>query len=199
MASRVRAAILVAMLLGGCGGDDSTTVVVPPPPPGPCTAIGTFACGAWDPCEPEGPDQEFEFHARVPAASAAIADSGGTVLHEYHVPIVRARIAVSAVEGLIAGGLVGSAIGNSPGAPFQFVGLIRIPTPLSSADRAFLISLQVVVLEEHDMDFIRARIPDASVPAIEAHSGVSGIEADTIICLTPPVPGRPATGPHASR
>jgi hypothetical protein len=129
----------------------------------------------------------------------AIADSGGTLLHEYHVAIVRARIAVSAVQGLIDDGLVGSAIGNSPGDPFQFEGLIRIPTPLSSADRAFLISLQVVVLEETDMDVVRARIPDASVPAIQAHATVSGVEADTVICLTPPVPVGRRRGTQGSR
>jgi hypothetical protein len=192
------ALVLLTAGLCGCGSEDETVPSAPLPPPGPCTAIASFACRAWDPCRPDGPEQEFEFAARTPGAVGAISDSGGTVLHVYHVPIVRARIAVSAVEGLISGGLVGSATGNSPGDPFQFEGVIRIPTPLSSADRAFLISVQVVVLEESDFDFVRARIPDASVPAIRNHASVTAVEADTVICITPPEPARRRTGPRRS-
>lgn len=68
------------------------------------------------------------------------------MLHEFHVPLVRARLPVAAVPGLVNMRDVFHALEVGPEDTFEFDGLIGIPVPLSAHDQAFLESVGVKVI-----------------------------------------------------
>ena len=175
--------ISVAALLAGCGHDsgvDPRPVLVDEP----STYVGpwNYLCGAWNPSHPTVASATFDLHVS-PGAVEKIREAGGTIVHEFNVPIVRAYLPVDAVPRLASTGHIWAALQVAPDSAFDFGGIIGIPTPLSGDDRNFLESAGVTIIQEFNhSDAIYALIPDASVPAIRSRPSVRGLEINSIAC-----------------
>lgn len=171
--------VLLATVMVGCGRASSPTR---PPAPDPGNAL--FACGSWSPQEPTVGVAVFDLHVPGADPRQAIRDAGGVILHEYGVPLLRVRLRVDAVRDLYGVRYLWSARQVSEDQPPQFDGIVGTSTPLSAADRDFLESVGVIVLQEYPggVRFIRALIPDAAVPALRQYPGVSSVEVNSLAC-----------------
>lgn len=176
----VAALVLVAALVAGCGRASSPTRPVTPDP-----GNAFYACGSWSPQKPAVGVAVFDLHVIGSDPRAAIEGAGGTVLHEYQVPLVRARLTVRAVQDLHAAGAVWFARQVGERQPLEFDGVVAIPTPLSPADLDFLAAAGVTVVEvAYGGGAFRARIPDAATPALRQYPGVRYVELNTVACVS---------------
>jgi len=171
--------VLSAAGVLGCGRETTVQGVVAPPPE-PCTEPASFICSAWRPCEPSVVTAVFEIQAAGPAIRDAIERAGGTVLHEYHVTLIRARLHVSSVPALVRRSV---ALQVRPDQGLEFDGLITFPHSVTTSDRGFLESIGVTVLREfQSIPVIYALIPDAAVPAILSRAEGMYVEVNRYIC-----------------
>ena len=67
---------------------------------------------------------EFDLGVGAATTADAIRQAGGTVLHEFNVPLIRARLPVSAVPDLVRH--VGYAVETRPEDGLEFDGLIGL-------------------------------------------------------------------------
>jgi hypothetical protein len=174
----------MAALFSGCGHESSLVApLLQPAPAGPppCAGLAQYYCDAWQHCRPQAATATFDLLVSGAGGLDAIRQAGGTVLHEFNVPLVRATLPVDAVPTLWHDRWINHAREVAPESPFEFEGLIVLPLPLSTADREFL-ELSGVSITYESRALIVARIPDAAVPTIRNHPGVRFVEANGYEC-----------------
>jgi len=156
----------------------------PPAHSPPGRTVYLFICGTWEPEEPKAAwglfDVFFGIHGGPTEAQLhAIQNAGGRIVYEFNLPVVRARLPVSAVP-LVEAEYVQSV--SRPNVHADDV-IIGIPLPLSDLDRQFLDDIGAIVLNEFDfIDAIHAIVPDESIPALALLPGVSYIELNGFRC-----------------
>jgi len=170
-------------LLASCGDDSVVEPRVTVVESARCTGPSMFACGHWSPCRPDSATATFDLDVIAPGSVEAIRKAGGTIVHEFNVPIVRAFLPVDAIPGLVNSRQVWAAFEVPPGSGLDFRGIIAFSLPLTSDDREFLASAGVTIKQEIPwVDALTALIPDAAVPAIRMRPGVRHVEIDGVIC-----------------
>jgi hypothetical protein len=155
-----------------------------------------YRCGGWEPEEPRAAVGLFDiFYGRRTAEDPDdgpydwhredVRSVGGRIVHEFNLPVLRARLRVSEIPKLRAGFLI------SVDRPRDHTidGLIGIPLPLSESHQSALDELGVTILGEiTTINVLHAFFPDESIPAIRALDGVRYVEYNGYdIC--PPSPG----------
>jgi hypothetical protein len=189
--------LLLALAVQGCVqtpiesnsplGSHERSAAAPISPPGRATYI--FACDTWTPevpmanaalydvffgvTDPLDPGEEPSEEDRK-----AIDAAGGTILYEFNVPMIRARLKTSVVQQLEANFVRSVA---NPRA-YMVDALIGMPVPLLDEDRLFLEALGAEILHEIGTLGISAIVPDEAVPLIRAHAGVRYVEQNGFVC-----------------
>ena len=155
----------------------ATFVAAAPPepfPPGQVPYI--YECGRWWPHQPSAarglfdvswPQEELDAAARE-----RVRAMGGVIVHEFNVCAVRARLWVARIP--FPRGMRVESVASPPDYSVNVV--IAMPTPLSSADRAFLAGLGAEVTLEATNQ-VHARVPDESIAALRAYAGVESVRA----------------------
>src|SRR5262249_53825246 len=181
---RVVFALLPAILLG-C--DHAPDVAKPTRPSQSVADPGTalFACGRWMSGVPSTEIASFDLEVTDLDARAAIERAGGKILHEYYVPMIRARLPVSAVPGLWSSRAIGAAFEVPAGKPPEFNGCIITTMAASDADLSFFQSVGVRLWPGANAGghTTIATIPDGVVPAILSHPGVQAVYRTSTVCV----------------
>jgi len=170
-------------LLASCGHESVVEPQVAVVESMPCAGPSMFACGSWSPCRPNPAAAVFDLDMSAHGSVEAIRQAGGTIVHEFNVPIVRALLPVDAIPGLVSSRQISAAFEVPPESALDFGGFIGIPLPLTSDDREFLASAGVTIKHEFtSIDAVFALIPDAAVPAIRIRPGVRYVEINGVAC-----------------
>lgn len=176
---------MTALLLG-CAR--ATAPVVPPeppapdPPPNPGNAL--FVCGKWSPQAPTVELAAFDLLVVGDAPIEEIRRAGGTVLHAYQVPLVRALVPVDAIPRLGSGLHIVHAQEVSVDGPLAFRGSVGFVGAATDADVELLRQLGVTDMRVGYRGlYVEGDIPDAAVGAIRDHERVRWVEAKSYACL----------------
>lgn len=188
--SRVAIILAGALLAAGCDHAPPLAPIAPPPPRQIPVGPAIYGCEGWSPYEPPVEKAIFDFRVAGTdgpsmAARQAILKAEGIILHEYHVPMIRALIRVRAVLSLHMGPdhTSFSARQVQPGDGTEVETVIGIPAPLSAEDRGFLESRDVKILREYpQIGAIKAIAPDEVIPAIRSHDTVRFVDVIRLAC-----------------
>lgn len=149
-----------------------------------------FACGDWSPSEPDVALGLFDVFwgqegsedpgtGPRPEHRAAVLAAGGTVVHEFHVPMIRAILPPERVPDLDANLVTGVQDATA----FRvdvFVGYGRAVTP---EDIAFFESLGGVVTRRYaNIHLFSGHVPNAAIAPLRARSEVAYVEGIGVGC-----------------
>jgi hypothetical protein len=136
--------------------------------------------GGWYPEEPKAANALFDVFL---GSRDAILASGGQIVHEFNLPVVRAHLPVSAVPTLQA-----NFVQSVEGPPNEFILseiLVGFLQPSSTDDADFLLNLGAASVAEvypGSSSYLVRSIPDESIPAIRANPRVRYVTLNLVAC-----------------
>ena len=136
--------------------------------------------GGWYPEEPKAANALFDVFL---GSRDAILASGGQIVHEFNMPVVRAHLPVSAVPTLQA-----NFVQSVEGPPNEFILseiLVGFLQPSTTDDADFLLNLGAASVAEVYPGFssyLVKSIPDESIPAIRANPRVRYVTLNLVAC-----------------
>jgi len=149
----------------------------------PCVSVQSYLPdpnGGWHPERPKATNALFDVFL---GSRDAILASGGQIVHEFNLPVIRAHLPVSAVPTLQA-----NFVQSVEGSPNEFtlseivVGFLQ---PSSTDDADFLLSLGAASVAEGypgSSSYLVKSMPDEAIPAIRANSRVRYVELNLVAC-----------------
>ena len=180
--------VMVVLLASGCTdnlgperGDPAQYVLDPV----------SYVCGGWSPSQPTVSLGLFDVFWGLEGPGdvgtgpklkhqAAVLDAGGTIVHEFHVPMIRAILAPRSVPGLGANMVTGV-----PDATVFTVNVgVGYNRGFTDGDIELFESLGGVVT--HQWAFINGiagELPDSAIPILRARPEVRYVEGDGVMCL----------------
>jgi hypothetical protein len=183
-------------LVGICGvatavvlGCSDHTLSPSPDPAGvqylwtPCVSVQSYPYdpnSGWYPERPKAANALFDVFL---GSRDAILASGGQIVHEFNLPVIRAHLPVSAVPTLQA-----NFVQSVEGSPNEFtlseivVGFLQ---PSSTDDADFLLNLGAASVAEiypGSSSYLVRSMPDEAIPAIRANSRVRYVELNLVAC-----------------
>ena len=181
-------AVLAVLLACGCSdnlgpdrGDPAQYVLDPV----------RYACGGWFPSEPtvslglfdlfwglEGPDDAGT--RPKPEHRTAVLEVGGTIVHQFHLPMIRAILAPSSVSELGTN----MATGVPDATAFTLDVAVGYSRSVTDDDIALFESLGGVVTHQFiNFDAITGVLPDSAIPILRARPEVRFVEGNGVSCL----------------
>ena len=144
---------------------------------------------AWYPEKPKAATALFDVFL---GSRDAVLASGGQIVHEFNMPVIRAYVPVAAVPTLQA-----NFVQSVEGSPNEFTLseiLVTFPQPSSTEDVDFLLSLGAASVTDTYpwptsypyKSYLVKSMPDESIPAIRANPRVRYVELNLVACLDSP-------------
>jgi len=155
----------------------------------PCVAVNSYPPdpdGGWHPEKPKAATALFDVFL---GSRDAVLASGGQIVHEFNMPVIRAYVPVAAVPTLQA-----NFVQSVEGSPNEFTLseiLVTFPQPSSTEDVDFLLSLGAASVTDTYpwptsypyKSYLVKSMPDESIPAIRANPRVRHVELNLVACL----------------
>jgi hypothetical protein len=159
----------------------------PVSPPGRTIYVWISPCSGfdieWSPEPPKRAEGIFDLYGvGGEGTRSVIQQLGGKVIYEFHVPVVRALLPVSALAA--TGANWARSVEGQDLLDHMVTVILGIPTPLSDSDRQFLEGLGATIIYEWTaVNAVYISVPDESIPAILLHPGVWDLELNIYGCL----------------